>query len=123
MGWFGTKGGTRQELIDECLAGDEKDCCIAHCTVGNHLWQVRECNEEAGTRRYIVLSLLARAPYGWMEKTMDEGMGPYYYTCPLSYLEMAPLPAGETNTLRIEWRDLVRAAHVREGEKPCSTRY
>ena len=29
--------------------------------------------------------------YGWGSKDMDEGMHPYHYSCPLSFLDPAPV--------------------------------
>jgi hypothetical protein len=40
-----------------------------------------------GGGELIVCHLLEPSPNGWGYKGMDESMGPYYYSCPLEFLE------------------------------------
>ncbi|MCK5431218.1 MAG: hypothetical protein KAJ03_00670, partial [Gammaproteobacteria bacterium] len=40
----------------------------------------------------------------WGYKPLSEAEHPYYYTCPLSYLKLAPPTSPE-------WREMVRAHH------------
>jgi hypothetical protein len=64
--------------------------------------------------RFIGCHLLQRSVetrYGrkvvsWGYKSMDESVHPYYYSCPLSYLDEVPAECGE-------WRDKVRLYHHR----------
>jgi hypothetical protein len=86
---------------------------IAHKVVGSHLWVVeqrfRQDTGEVG-ETYIVLHLLeSQRGFGWGSKSMTEEMGPYTYTCPLAFLDMAPV-ANE------EWRKSVVAYHARSAQ-------
>ena len=56
--------------------------------------------------RYIRCDLLERSGGQWGYKPLDESMHPYYYTCPLSYLDLAPEQSAD-------WRAGVRAFHTR----------
>ena len=49
---------------------------------------------------------LERSGGQWGYKPLDESMHPYYYSCPLSYLDLAPEQSAE-------WRAGVRAYHAR----------
>jgi len=113
MGWLFTYGQTRKQLIHERTTGWEneqtKTYSIAHCTRGNVLWAVWERHRyETDTyERFITCDLLqTQRNYGWGYKDMCESMHPYYYTCPLKYLSMAPVACKE-------WRDKVREYHMR----------
>jgi hypothetical protein len=56
--------------------------------------------------RYIRCDLLERSGNQWGYKPLDESMHPYYYSCPLSYLDLAPEQSAD-------WRAGVRAYHAR----------
>lgn len=105
MGWLFTLGQTRGQLIDHLTR--ERDTCktVAKFASGNHLWVV---HEDRKGERFIVLYLLQNQQgYGWGYKDIDESMGPYYYSCPLKFLELAPKAANA------EWREEVRKYHAR----------
>jgi hypothetical protein len=51
---------------------------------------------------------------GWGYNDLEESMHPYFYSCPLGYLEMVPLEVFGGNE---EWRTLVRSHHQRLREK------
>jgi len=61
---------------------------------------------------FIRCDLLDRDQYGWGCKTLDESMGPCYYSCPLEFLDMTPVQCQS-------WRDQVRRHHalVRRAER------
>lgn len=105
MGWlFGSH--SRKSVIDERIAPNTMPggthTVIAHCTRGNVLWTVNEIKFADGeTKRYIGCTLMERHGSSWGYKEMGESMHPYYYTCPLRYLDMAP----EENA---KWREGVR---------------
>jgi hypothetical protein len=64
----------------------------------------------------IKLTNYRSGPHGeseWVYKRMDESMHPFYYNCPLKYLE-ATVNGSETNHT---WRDLVLAYHEQKGRK------
>lgn len=96
-GWSNLDNGTRVESL-------------AHSIRGNVLWIVRRAILADGTEadRWIECDLIEkdRSDQSWGYKDMDEGMHPYYYSCPVSYLDMVPKVACQ------EWRDKVREHHA-----------
>lgn len=64
--------------------------------------------------RYIRCDLLERSGNQWGYKPLDESMHPYYYSCPLSYLDLAPEQSAD-------WRAGVRAYHARRRTPTAST--
>lgn len=109
MGWLYCER-TRKDLIDSLVKKDGVTV-YAHCTVGNVLWTV-----EQGAKDKIIGCYLMRRDPGaseacrWGYKDMDESAHPYYYTCPLSYLDMAPV-------FNEEWREHVRRYHAARNTK------
>jgi len=116
MGWYFSRQ-TRDQLIRELIkpqAGDQaRSEVIAHALRGNVLWSVVQVTakqagvfdrKEAEPRTFIRCDLLERSGDKWGYKPLDESMHPYYYTCPLAYLEMAPVQSEA-------WREGVRAYH------------
>lgn len=117
MGWTFIRGATKQEVIDECLTRKPfnyvgksvYDRVLDKSVQGSALWVVFErtitdpaTGAPAQVERWIALFLLQanQGCYGY--KDMDEGAGPYTYSCPLRFLDLAP----EANA---EWRENVRA--------------
>ncbi|HEE4992865.1 TPA: hypothetical protein R7I52_003962 [Klebsiella pneumoniae] len=116
MGWLFSHR-SRSELIHYLV--QPQDCqaafveTVAYTLRGNVLWSVVKItakepnmlNLAAGDfHTYIGCTLLQRYRNEWGYKSMDESVHPYYYSCPLSYLERAP-------TQSAEWRERVRAYH------------
>lgn len=121
MGWtipYDTT--TRKDLIhsltepyewDTPLGAHVKRTCLAHTYKGSAwagvLYSVFE-RQHAGDSpiRYITVHLLRYyrdvAGGNWGYKDMDESVHPYYYGCPLKYLDMVPEVANA------EWREGVR---------------
>lgn len=116
MGWLFTHAAGKADIIRELIAPEENETrrweTIAHCVRGNVLWAVIEITykqEHRGNKRFIACYLLAKENgCGWGYKAMDESMHPYYYSCPLKYLDMAPVA-------NADWRTKVRH-HYRKGE-------
>lgn len=112
MGWLFTEGQSRADLIHrltEPWSNDGTDAhCLHHTCVGNVLWTVWEHRHADGSaKRYIGCDLMrTQRSYGWGYKDMAESMHPYYYSCPLKYLELVP-PASEA------WREGVREYHAK----------
>ena len=131
MGWLFTNGSTRSGLISERTKGwqhaagdgtEVKSACLANCYRGGVfsgvLWTVWERTFTKGghevkpTERWIGCDLLRyQSSYGWGYKDMEESMGPYFYSCPLKYLDIVPVVANES------WREQVRAYHARSKER------
>jgi hypothetical protein len=112
MGWLFTEGQSRREVIHTRLHRQWREeysgRCLAHALRGNVLWSVWELAKPGGTsERFIACDVLAsKLDYGWGYKDTEECLGPGYYSCPLAYLEMAPV-ANEG------WRSGVREYHER----------
>lgn len=108
MGWYYTSNATRKDIIRE-LTQDANLKTLAHTVRGNVLWTVQETNNgNKFIACYLLSSPRLKGEAGY--KPMDESMGPYYYSCPLPYLDMAP----ECNA---EWRADVRKWHKRRSQK------
>lgn len=114
MGWLFTEGQTRAELIASRTRTwtnhSVQAVCLTHAVRGNVLWTVWEHRYSDGrpAERFIGCDLLqCQRDYGWGYKDMEESMGLYYFTCPLSFLDLAPV-ADQA------WRDSVRAYHAKQ---------
>jgi hypothetical protein len=137
MGWLFRPGSTRKDWIAELTQGWErttpeggrvKTICLAHCYRGGSfsgvLWSVWERTFERDgqpvqpPQRWINCDVLqfSKRDDGWGCKDMDESMGPYFFSCPLKYLDMVPQVANES------WRESVRAYHARQKEMRQSKR-
>jgi len=132
MGWTYPHGVNRKELIAQRVKGWEretetmlvKSVCLKHCFRGGVfsgvLWCVWERTfqldgkEVQPTERWIQCDLLRCDQGSWAYKDMEESMGPYYYSCPLGYLELVPLEQFGGNA---EWRKEVVEHHQRRAEK------
>lgn len=125
MGWLFTQGQSRREMIDRLTKDEGPNVSegktywyktLARACVGNHLWCVMErtVQAEGGEKesvKFIALFLMQKDKgYGWGYKDMTESMHPYYYTCPMGFLAMAPVA-------NQEWRDKVAAHHAQRGVK------
>lgn len=132
MGWLFMPGSNRKGLLAERIEEGQHttpdgmtvtSTCLAHCYRGGSfsgvLWTVWERTFEKDgqqvqpTERWIGCDLLqySRADDGWGYKDMEEAMHPYYYSCPLKYLDLVPEVANEG------WREGVRQYHERRREK------
>ena len=136
MGWLFCEGMTRKDLIEdrtkawERTTGDllVKSNCLAHCYRGGSfsgvLWAVWERtfsidgNESQPSERWITCDLIQyQRNSGWGYKDLDESMGPYYYSCPMKYLNLVPIEQFGGNK---NWRSLVIAHHQRKRAKRTS---
>lgn len=105
MGWLHF-ARTRKELIADLVAPEARVQTLRYCVRGNVLWSVRQYTTDDGnTHLCIDLDLMAKRDGIWGYKAMGESCFPFYYTCPLAYLELVPV-ANE------EWRVEVRAYHA-----------
>lgn len=112
MGWTFIPNGTKEQVIRECLEGwdmnphtNTSGRVLDSACIGCELWSVVEVtNRDGQSHRFIRLDLLENQG-GWGYKSMEEAMHPYYYRCPLRFLDLAP----ETSP---EWRNAVRQHHA-----------
>ncbi len=115
MGWLFIRAARKADIIRKLVAPEEDETrrweTIAHSVRGNVLWAVVEttCKLEDRRKRFIACNLLAREKdCGWGYKAMDESMHPYYYSCPLKYLDMAPVA-------NADWRSMVYSHYRARG--------
>ena len=104
-----TKRDLIQELTHNWISLRSSGQCLASCIRGNVLWSVWEIYYAytGHFERYIRCDLMNKMIDGgpWGYKDMDESMHPYYYSCPLKYLDMVPVKhAG--------WRKKVQEYHM-----------
>lgn len=118
MGWL-YSSRSRSDLIHDLIQPEDHPQAsirvIAHTLRGNVLWSVAEVTAKVEgvhknlapgeSMRYIRCDLLQRSGGQWGYKDMSESVHPFYYTCPLSYLDMVPVQSAE-------WRERVRAYHA-----------
>lgn len=121
MGWYGCTSWNMSDAIKECCEGwedgDSKVTCITHKLVGMSLWAVKEQTVKGVAQRYIALYLMKRERGGgWMYKPLDESMGPGEASCPLSYLDMVPMP-DDPHGWCTKWRESVRQWHAKHNPK------
>src|SRR5579859_3292597 len=98
MGWFYTYGASRQDIIRELTepkTPEGSNCSqvtLAKFSNGyTQLFAVHETSWTDGRKhRWIGVYLLQSSKEGWGYKAMEEGMHPYFYACPLKYLDMVP---------------------------------
>ncbi|WP_374442680.1 hypothetical protein [Pseudomonas panipatensis] len=127
MGWL-FSSRTRSELIQDLIRPEDTARAsvrvLVHTLRGNVLWSVSEVTAKATgvhpdlapgeSMRFIRCDLLQRSGGEWGCKAMDESMAPYYYSCPLRYLDMA-------KELSPGWREKVRAHHARRRQLATAT--
>ena len=103
MGWtFSDSWKTKDDVITDILRDGN---FIDKTLKGTELWTIMQ---DAAGARFIVLFLLAkeRGSYGY--KVMDESMGPYYYKCPVSFLDRVPATNHEWRAKVYAYADLKR---------------
>ncbi len=112
MGWTFQNGASKETIVADRIRMQETETSIyttlKHRLIGNVLWTVQEITiKETGERkRFIGLDLLKyEKDYGYGYKDMEESSHPFYYNCPLSYLEMVPVACEK-------WRWNVRKYHA-----------
>lgn len=112
MGWTYPYGASRRQIIAELTPAEvlrengSRFRTLRHCCRGNVLYALHESVAPDGTStRWIGVSLMQRYGDSWGYKDLSENEHPYYYNCPVSYLD----EAGETsNEHAKEWRKACR---------------
>lgn len=126
MGWTYPYGASRQTLIQdrtkswerELDGGTVETTCLASCFRGGRfsgvLWAVweRKFEKDGVTsepdHRWITCDLIQCHGGEWGYKDLSEACGPYYYSCPLKYLELVPMDQYGGNA---NWRREVHRHH------------
>ena len=132
MGWTYPHGLNRKQLIAQRVEGWERDTgemlvkstCLKHCYRGGVfsgvLWSVwertfmKDGDEVQPSERWIQCDLLRCDQGSWGYKDMMEAEHPYFFSCPLGYLDLVPINEYGGNT---EWREQVIEHHRRRAEK------
>ena len=107
MGWLYTQGFDKSRLVADLRKQLEKKL-IKSTVVGNCFWAL--INSESHGVIILLCLLQSGRQDGWGYKDMDESMHPYYYSCPLNYLEKAPVACQK-------WRDWVVKFHAEKSKK------
>ena len=123
MGWLFSHR-SRSDLVQALVRPEEdedaRQVVVDHCLCDDVLWSVAEVTVKPGgihpdlapgqSRRFIRCDLLDQYKGLWGYKGLEESMHPYYYSCPLRFLDLAPeaCPA---------WRQGVRALHADRRER------
>jgi hypothetical protein len=111
MGWYYGYDNSRADVIKEITTEGAKT--LRKFTSGNTLWTVQETKD--GTK-FIGCYLLQRAKArAWGYKPMEESMHPYYYSCPLAFLNDVPEACAE-------WRNGVREYHAKRNARLAARR-
>jgi hypothetical protein len=120
MGWTFPYDASRRDVIAELTTDRVTDGrvfkTLRKCFRGNTMYALHESGPEGETRKWLAVYLLQRSQGSWGYKDMDESMGPYYYDCPVSYLDAADEPVSDTAR---DWRNECRSrAAARAAKKP-----
>lgn len=123
MGWLcSTTPSSKQQYVDDLLLriiDPKHDLLLAPSLRGNRLWILVRTSSGVP----VIGLLLLRCYEGcWGYKDLGEEDGPFYYDCPLSFLDRAPEPNfcpidGHAGVPRTTWRDHVRICHEAQAKR------
>lgn len=126
MGWYYGYNQTRASVIEELTPAEKVSeggtfKTLRKFTSGNTLWTVHETTlNGAEPERWIGCYLLSRGTGdGWGYKPMEESMHPYYYSCPLAFLDEVPETSRGANP---KWREGVRKYHAERNARLAARR-
>lgn len=118
MGWLFShhnKSNLIQELVDNRSSDSHNRIVLEHALIDDVLWSVVRLelkqanliqgNAPGDTYTFIACDLIDIRQGLWGNKSLSEAVHPFYYTCPLHFLEMAP------NGINPEWREAVHRHH------------
>ena len=104
MGWYGDDCSRADKIKMLTQVRSENCKCIKHCYRGNLfrgvLWSVWE---DLGCA-FIQCDVLEYRQGQWMHKPISEDMHPFYFSCPLGYLNITPVTCEQ-------WREQVINYH------------
>jgi hypothetical protein len=112
MGWDHSSHWSDKDDVVHYLKNAYKNAVIHHQTYegGQHiLWSVLcKPNDIANKEELlIVCDLIGYSTNGWGHKTMNEMMGPFYYSCPIHFLNLTD----ESKYKNEGWRNKVTEYH------------
>jgi hypothetical protein len=103
MGWDSCSSWTKKsDVVNDILRNFSRSEWKVHAkkTVREGAWFVVENTSGA---KFIYFALISKSRGEFALKTMTEHMGPSYYSCPVSFLDIADAPAA-SEVHAIEWR-------------------
>lgn len=119
---YSTKREMMTELLREWSSSNVESKCLAYCWRGNAfsgvLWSAwRQTFADGRIQDFIKCDKCdCTGNRVWGYKPMDESMHPYFYSCPLSYLELTQQYAPTDDNSKT-WRAMVREYHANKGLK------
>lgn len=122
MGWLFSSNYANKRDMRYHLTEDNGVKTLKSCWKGNNLWAVQEYTYDQGAKagqtvRFIALYLCKFYKDEGGYKDMDESSGPYYYNCPVSYIELVEAHEREhgysPQGYAAEWRAKVREHYAR----------
>ena len=110
MGWlfspsYGSPKGVVEHMEKQCQRVGWKVLKHAFTCYGRRAWIALEKEGKS----FILLLMIDKHDGWWGYKDIEESMGPCYYDCPLSLLDMT---TGNDHDASIEWRKGVRERHA-----------
>ena len=114
MGYDYFKNFSREDAILRALQSCETEyvtvSTVKHRIVGDILWILRKTRkkcEDSCDLNWIECVILDQSDYGWGFKRLSEVSCPYYYSCPIEWLALAPVTC-------IDWRrEVIRQYTIR----------
>jgi len=119
MGWLfshRTREALIAERIEDVVTNSGTRTVLEHHLVDDVLWSLVRLvpnsstaipGVAAGEACVVIFCDLIDCSRGlWGSKTLKEGMGPFYWSCPLHFLDQA------THGINPEWREGVRHYHA-----------
>lgn len=119
MGWTYSQNWTSKEaIISHCIDWGDKFTTLEHSVKGGRLWVLLQYNE--GDKKgdvFVALYLLQKDGSEWGYKDMDDTCGPYYYDCPISFINRTVDSGRALKSNTTAWHDQVRAYHAKSRER------
>lgn len=130
MGWFYPSFvESRSDLLRE-LSGDLLGLrCSRRYVCGNVLWILWAPAPDWAGDNWIGCYLMQKVSGQWGYKAMAEAEHPFYYSCPMSFLDAAPVADAEWREgVRQYWearkaKQAAKRGRCAESALPCSSDY
>lgn len=98
MGWDGNPAWKNRADVENGIKDDFGEQMIHSHSVQDGMWALVQ---NSSGRRIVALFLIERNGKEWMYKAMSEDTLPFYYDCPLDFIEKADKP---TSINSVRWR-------------------
>lgn len=126
MGWYGSfsndLSGEKRDILNDLQGNDWVVLAHKSTQYGRRFWLAVESLKTG--EKLVMLYLFERHGNEWMYKPMDETVGPVYYDCPLSLLELtSDGPKDDMGEYAIAWRAHVRDYHQKRKNRNVQRRF